>query len=212
MKGSSLILSSTILSYASCLKLNKRNNPTVVSVDFEKRTKDVSFPHGKRDNDDIVEMKLSAEIDPGSADLLLLTNEIETCKKRDCQGGVYNPEKSETFEWDEEQVSGSFGSGESWEGIYANDTSFLESVELDSFQFVGTTEFNTTTAGIFSIFGVGLYSLEHAEIKYPNLPYALADAGEINTPAFNLWFNNETHGEFLFGGVNKAKYTGPLVT
>ncbi|CVK85964.1 related to YPS1-aspergillopepsin [Fusarium mangiferae] len=173
MKGSSLVLSSTLLSCANALQLHKRHNPSIVSVNFEKRTKDVFPSHEKRDSDAVVEMK--------------------TCKKKDCQGGIFNPEKSETFEWSDEQVSGSFGSGESWEGEYANDTFTLGSSTLNSFQFVGVTEFNATTAGIFSIFGVGIYR-------------------EINTPAFSLWLNNETHGEFLFGGVNKAKYTGPLVT
>ncbi|KAG4255819.1 hypothetical protein FPRO03_04767 [Fusarium proliferatum] len=232
MRGSSLVLSSTLLSCANALQLHKRHNPSVVSVNFEKRTNHVFPSHEKRDNGAVMEMKvdqkgflywanftignpqqrLSAEIDTGSSDFLVLTNQIKTCKEKDCQGGIFNPEKSDSFEWSDEQVSGSFGSGESWEGEYANDTFTLGSSTLDSFQFVGMTEFNATTAGIFSIFGVGIYSLEHADIKYPNLPYALANAGEINTPAFSLWLNNETHGEFLFGGVNKAKYTGPLVT
>ncbi|KAF4441017.1 aspartic-type endopeptidase OPSB [Fusarium acutatum] len=139
--------------------------------------------------------KLSAEIDTGSADLLVLTNKIETCKEKDCQGGIFNPEKSDTFKWGDEQVSNSFGSGQSWKGEYANDTFTLGSSTLDSFQFVGVIEYNATNGGYFSVFGVGIYSLENAETKYPNLPYALANAGEINTPAFSLWLNNETHGE-----------------
>ncbi|EXK81638.1 hypothetical protein FOQG_13931 [Fusarium oxysporum f. sp. raphani 54005] len=109
MKASSLVLSSTLLSCANALQLHKRHNPSIVSVNFEKRTKDV-FP------------------------------------------------------------------------------------------------------GHENTFGVGLYTREHAEIRYPNLPYALAEAGEINTPAFSLWLDNKTHGEFLFGGVKKAKYIGPLVS
>ncbi|PNP76489.1 hypothetical protein FNYG_09908 [Fusarium nygamai] len=194
MKGSSLVLSSTLLSCANALQLHKRHNPSVVSVNFEKRTKHVLPSHEKRDNDAIVEMN------------------VETCKEQDCQGGIFNPEKSDIFEWGDEQVSNSFGSGQSWKGNYANDTFTLGSITLDSFQFVGVTEYNATNSNIISVFGVGIDSLENAHTKYPNLPYALADAGEINTPAFSLWLNNETHGEFLFGGVNKAKYTGPLVT
>ncbi|KAI3576138.1 aspartic peptidase domain-containing protein [Fusarium oxysporum f. sp. albedinis] len=168
MKGSSLVLSSTLLSCAKALQLHKRHNPSIVSVNFEKRTEDVFPGHEKRGNDEIVEMKvdqqgvlywanftignppqrLSAEIDTGSSDSIVLTNQIETCEKKRLQ----------------------------------------------------------------CTFGVGLYTREHAEIKYPNLLYALAEAEEINTPAFSLWPDNETHGEFLFGGVNKAKYIGPLVS
>ncbi|KNB14404.1 hypothetical protein FOXG_13268 [Fusarium oxysporum f. sp. lycopersici 4287] len=197
MKGSSLVLSSTLLSCANALQLHKRHNPSIVSVNFEKRTKDVFPGHEKRGNDEIVEMKvdqqgvlywanftignppqrLSAEIDTGSSDSIVLTNQIETCV---------------------------------WEGTYANDTFMLGSSTLESLQFVGVSECNATTNGITSTFGVGLYTREHAEIKYPNLLYALAEAEEINTPAFSLWLDNETHGEFLFGGVNKAKYIGPL--
>ncbi|EWY82291.1 hypothetical protein FOYG_14401 [Fusarium oxysporum NRRL 32931] len=199
MKGSSLVLSSTLLSCANALQLHKRHNPSIVSVNFEKRTKDVFPGHEKRGNDEIVEMKvdqqgvlywanftignppqrLSAEIDTGSSDSIVLTNQIETCV---------------------------------WEGTYANDTFMLGSSTLESLQFVGVSECNATTNGITSTFGVGLYTREHAETKYPNLLYALAEAEEINTPAFSLWLDNETHGEFLFGGVNKAKYIGPLVS
>ncbi|EGU79858.1 hypothetical protein FOXB_09620 [Fusarium oxysporum f. sp. conglutinans Fo5176] len=168
MKGSSLVLSSTLLSCVNALQLHKRHNPPIVSVNFEKRTKGVFPGHEKRGNDEIAEMKvdqqgvlywanftignppqrLSAEIDTGSSDSIILTNQIETCEKKRLQ----------------------------------------------------------------CTFGVGLYTREHAEINYPNFPYALAEAGEINTPAFSLWLDNKTHGEFLFGGVNKAKYTGLLVS
>ncbi|KAJ4112829.1 hypothetical protein NW760_004649 [Fusarium oxysporum] len=199
MKGSSLVLSSTLLSCVNALQLHKRHNPPIVSVNFEKRTKGVFPGHEKRGNDEIAEMKvdqqgvlywanftignppsrLSAEIDTGSSDSIILTNQIETCV---------------------------------WEGTYASDTFTLGSSMLGSLQFVRVSEYNATTNGITSTFGVGLYTREHAEINYPNFPYALAEAGEINTPAFSLWLDNKTHGEFLFGGVNKAKYTGLLVS
>ncbi|KAH7217325.1 aspartic peptidase domain-containing protein [Fusarium oxysporum] len=153
MKGSSLVLSSTLLSCANALQLHKRHNPSIVSVNFEKRTKGM-----KVDQQGVLcwanftignpPQRLSAEIDTGSSDLIVPTNQIETCEKK----------------------------------------------------------------GLQCTFGVGLYTREHAEIKYPNFPYALAEAGEINTPAFSLWLDNKTHGEFLFGGVNKAKYTGLLVS
>ncbi|KAJ5094252.1 hypothetical protein N7456_010113 [Penicillium angulare] len=45
-------------------------------------------------------------------------------------------------------------------------------------------------------------------LAYGNsLTQALADAGEINSPAFSIY--DQT---ILFGGVNKAKYDGPLTT
>ncbi|KAH7151398.1 aspartic peptidase domain-containing protein [Fusarium sp. MPI-SDFR-AT-0072] len=149
MKGSSLVLSSTLLSYVFTDHRKRDDDVVEMRVDQQNFLYWANFTIGNPPQ------RLSAEIDTGNSDLLVLTNEIETCKEKGCLGGIFNPE---------------------------------------------------------NIFDVGIYTLEHAEIKYPNLPYALADAGEINTPAFSLWLNNQTHGEFLFGGVNKAKYTGSLVT
>ncbi|KAG8670497.1 hypothetical protein FPOAC2_09856 [Fusarium poae] len=237
MKGSSslLLASSTLLSAASGLQLNKRHDPSVVSINFEKKTRDSSASLRKR-ADDVAEMdvdkhgtnflywtnftigtppqNLYAEIDTGSSDLLVLTDEIKTCDKEECIGNIFTIQKSRTFDWieSEDQVSGSFGSGESWSGYYANDTFSFGDIKLDNFQFVATTEYNSTTAGIFSIFGIGLPSGQRAAKKFPSLPYALRNAGEINTAAYSLWLDDDQSGHFLFGGVNKAKYTGPLVT
>jgi hypothetical protein len=50
--------------------------------------------------------------------------------------------------------------------------------------------------------------------KYNNLPYALTAAGITKSTAYSLWMNDvsaET-GTILFGGVNKAQYTGELQT
>ncbi|KAM5385931.1 hypothetical protein ACJA88_002081 [Fusarium oxysporum] len=61
MQGSSLVLSSTLLSCANALQLHKRHNPSIVSVNFEKRMKEVFPGHEKRDNDDIAEMKVDQQ-------------------------------------------------------------------------------------------------------------------------------------------------------
>ncbi|KAF5236258.1 hypothetical protein FAUST_6606 [Fusarium austroamericanum] len=237
MKGSTslLLASSTLLSAASGLQLNKRHDSAVVSVNFEKRARHASESLGRR-ADTVVDMfvdkhgmrvsywanytigtppqNLYAEMDTGSSDLLVLTNEIEACKKEKCIGNIFNTEKSQTFDWveSEDQVHGSFGSGESWSGYYAKDTFNLGDVKLDSFQFVATDVFNATVAGIVSIFGVGLPIGQRAANKFPSLPWALRNTCEINTAAYSLWLDDDQSGHFLFGGVNKAKYKGPLVT
>ncbi|GKU22918.1 unnamed protein product [Fusarium langsethiae] len=218
MKGSvSLLLaSSSLLGAESGLQINKRHDPAVVSFNFEKNTRDASPSLGRR-ADDVAEMNvdkhdttffywanftidtppqnLYAEIGTGSSDLLVLTDEIETCKKEECIGNIFNIQKSRTSDL---VGSGSFGSRESWSGYYANDTFSFGNVKLDGFQFVATTEFNCTTAGIFSMFGVGLPSGEHAAQKFPSLPYALRNAGEINTAAYSLLLEDDQSGHFLF--------------
>ncbi|KAL4727958.1 hypothetical protein ACLX1H_004660 [Fusarium chlamydosporum] len=91
--------------------------------------------------------KLHSELDTGSADLLVLTDEIEVCKnKSECVGNVFSTGKSRTLQWvdSEPEVSGAFGSGETWPGYYANDTFTYGDATIDGLQFVATTECNNT--------------------------------------------------------------------
>ncbi|RGP69581.1 hypothetical protein FSPOR_4685 [Fusarium sporotrichioides] len=208
MKGSAslLLAPSSLLGAASGLQLNKRHDPAVVSFNYEKNTRDASPSLGRR-ADDVAEMNvdkhgttflywanftiytppqnLYAEIDTGSSDLLVLTERLKP---------------SRTFDWVEsaDEVSGSFGSRESWSGYYADDTFSFGNVKLDSFQFVATTVFNATTSGMFSIFGVGLPIGQRAAKKFPSLPYALRNAGESNTAACSLLLDDDQSGHFLF--------------
>lgn len=50
-------------------------------------------------------------------------------------------------------------------------------------------------------------SLGYGNASSISLTQALADAGTINSPTFSLWGQTA-----LFGGVNKARYFGPLYT
>ncbi|KAL4876484.1 aspartic peptidase domain-containing protein [Aspergillus karnatakaensis] len=46
-----------------------------------------------------------------------------------------------------------------------------------------------------------------------SLPFNLVDRGLINTPSFSIWSEqgvDSTKGGILFGGINAAKFTGPL--
>lgn len=49
--------------------------------------------------------------------------------------------------------------------------------------------------------------------NYANLPEALVNSGAIKSAAYSLWLNKYSGtGNLLFGGVNKAQYTGELQT
>lgn len=232
-----LLAASSLLSPVSGLQLNKRHSPAVLPVNFDKKIRQASESLRRRADDAVVDMdvdkhgqtiaywanftigtppqKLYSELDTGSADLLVLTDEIEVCKnKSECVGNVFSTGKSRTLQWvdSEPEVSGAFGSGETWSGYYANDTFTYGDATIDGLQFVATTEYNNTVSNINSVFGIGLPALENAVDKYANLPYALRNAGHINTAAYSLWLDSDQSGQLLFGGVNKAKYTGPLIT
>ncbi|KAI6783180.1 aspartic-type endopeptidase-like protein [Emericellopsis cladophorae] len=68
----------------------------------------------------------------------------------------------------------------------------------------------------YGLVGVG-YTVNEASLstmgcEYPNLPVAMQHEGLINSIAYSLWLNDldANTGNILFGGVDTAKYTGPL--
>ncbi|KAJ5365759.1 hypothetical protein N7517_008645 [Penicillium concentricum] len=62
--------------------------------------------------------------------------------------------------------------------------------------------------------GVGYYNWNSIGLSADNtsFPYQLVDRGLIRSPSFSLWGNTSESGGagLLFGGINKAKYHGPL--
>lgn len=75
-----------------------------------------------------------------------------------------------------------------------------------------------TSIGI-GIMGIG-YNTSEANIGtgngtiYPNLPYAMANAGLIKSNAYSLWLNDlqANTGTVLFGGVDTGVYLPRLST
>lgn len=106
---------------------------------------------------------------------------------------------------------------------YADGTSAEGDYITDNFTIGGTTvsEFimglALSTGNQFGIMGIGLPSNE-AVVQidpgnaYPNLPVQMANLGLVSTTAYSLWLNDldASTGSLLFGGVDTAKYHGPL--
>ena len=236
MKASVLVLGA-FASATTALELTKRENPAVLNIPFERQLRqNDQTSTSRRTRRDAVSVdtglngntwaywanftlgtpptKLWAEFDTGSADLLILTSEVELCQKDEsnCFGGVATANESSTWEWTSKEVQGSFGSGESWTGEYAQDVLKIGGAELKNFQFAAAEHYSEGNWGLFNIFGIGLWTQEHDQKGYNNLPYALAEAGYIKSPAYSVWLESREHGNFLFGAVDKSKYKGPLVT
>lgn len=69
----------------------------------------------------------------------------------------------------------------------------------------------------FGLVGVGYPSneagVEAGTIQpYPNLPLQMVNEGLTRTPAYSIWLNDleSASGSLLFGGIDTAKYRGPL--
>lgn len=66
---------------------------------------------------------LSAQLDTGSSDLVLLTTYVDKCKNSpdECSGGAFDSDKSSTLAWTEEVTSGSYADDDGYSGYYARD-------------------------------------------------------------------------------------------
>ena len=237
MRSSILLALGALASCASAINLVKKDEPKHVSLPFTRQLK-ADHPLYKRNGDLSVDVDkrnegflywvnytigtppvdLYAIVDTGSNDLLILTNNIQECVNNasDCHGGVVNSKDSSTWKWTQEQVSGSYGSGEGFVGNYATDTFGVGDATIKDFVFVGVTEYKATGNGIISIFGIGLMAGEDdvgaGGSGYNNLVYAMKKAGYINAAAYSMYLEDYDKGNFLFGAVDKSKYKDPLVT
>ncbi|CAI7574904.1 unnamed protein product [Penicillium discolor] len=74
---------------------------------------------------------------------------------------------------------------------------------------IGGVKVDTMKMGIVTerMITANTLSLGYGNASSISLTQVLADAGTINSPAFSLWGQTA-----LFGGVNKARYFGPLYT
>jgi hypothetical protein len=117
-----------------------------------------------------------------------------------------------------------YGDGTDAQGNYVLDTVSLEGTVLKKFQFIDVDQFTTQITieqpwepAVSGLIGLGAKQLEagaDANFTYHNLPSAMVDAGLIKSDAYSLWLDDieSIHGQLLFGGLNRAKYEGDLVT
>ncbi|KAI9035252.1 acid protease [Aspergillus affinis] len=126
--------------------------------------------------------------------------------KENCDGyGGYNTSTSKTAEF----VSSDFAvndRGPNVTGDFFKDALVIGNTKLDSMK-LGVAYDGITSNTI----GLGYGEEGSSSVS---LPQALTDAGIINSPAFSMWTNYGYRygGKILFGGVNKAKYSGTLQT
>lgn len=120
-------------------------------------------------------------------------------------------------------------------GPFAEDTIGIGDVRIDGVQFGVADEVDSTTGFAVGLMGLGYSYYEASKRQYPNIPEVLASSGEIASRLYSVYLNDigtyqcfpslslpksadaffttvETSGSVLFGGIDKSKYTGPLVT
>lgn len=155
-------------------------------------------------------------LDTGSSDAWVISNQANLCTNKAMQkhydescGPTYDPSDSSTYAL---KIQGGFNitylDGTAATGNYITDNFEIYNVTVKSLQMGLATSVETGTG----VLGVGFTQDEAAQTKYPNIITELADQNFTNSRAFSLYLNDirATTGTLLFGGVDTAKFSGPL--
>ena len=233
MKTSTIFSTAIFATSTLALLLLKRDSPNSLSVPFMRERKDKTFTlrSRKQPSSDVEvtahssafvywanvtigtpPVTILAEVDTGSADVVVLTNQVCGKSYSFCQGGSIDQTISSTWIWLDEKVNDATIPHSSWSGAYATDNFGISGVSLKDLKFIGVTEYAGDEDNIRNILGIGLPASERSTKSYSNLPSALAKAGYINTPAYSMYLEDESKGLFLFGAVDKSKHDEPLLT
>ena len=157
-------------------------------------------------------------IDTGSSDLWVNTPASSLCgaSSNPCAfAGTYAANSSSTYQYVASNFNISYVDGSGASGDYVSDTVTVGSEKIDRLQF-GVGYSSTNAQGIL---GIG-YPLNEVQVgragkrPYNNLPAQLVADGTIQSMAYSLWLNDldANKGSVLFGGVDQAKYTPPLLS
>ncbi|KAH7144018.1 aspartic peptidase domain-containing protein [Dactylonectria macrodidyma] len=161
---------------------------------------------------------LRLHLDTGSSDLWVNSANSSLCSTAMnlcAEAGTYNANSSSTYEYVGSYFNISYVDGSGAAGDYATDTFRVGDTKITSLQF-GIGYESSSDQGVL---GIG-YSTNEVQAgvagksPYKNLPARMAADGLIASNAYSLWLNDlssET-GTILFGGVDRARYDGELVS
>ena len=154
---------------------------------------------------------LQIQIDTGSAALFAVGTNDTSCMSdpaSNCADGVFNPSKSSTYNLtDEGGLQLYYGDGSDFDfGDLFTDVLTIGSTPIQNVS-MGVSYNGTDALGVF---GLGFNS----DLSYNAPLAAMVDQGIITRAAYGMYLPTSTDqpGSLLFGGIDTAKYTGPLVS
>ncbi|KAK9239400.1 aspartic peptidase domain-containing protein [Lipomyces kononenkoae] len=162
--------------------------------------------------------KLRLQIDTGSSDIWVQSAQNEFCQESDnpCnETGIFQPQRSSSFSPISNNFYIAYGDGSYAKGEYAYETFDIGGASVKNLTIAVATDANATEG----IMGIGypnneaVVSSYGSSYQYKNLPDLLVEQGFIQSRAYSLWLNDleASTGSILFGGVDRAKYSGNLV-
>ncbi|ODV80920.1 acid protease [Suhomyces tanzawaensis NRRL Y-17324] len=154
-------------------------------------------------------------LDSGSSDLWVMSSINPQCHSHggdvDCDRyGTFNESASSTWQPNGENFSISYLDKTYARGAWGTDVvSLTPQLKLDNATFAVADDSDSNVG----VFGIAYQVQESAQKKYTNIPALMKEQGLINKIAYSLYLgtSSDTSGTILFGGVDRAKYSGELV-
>lgn len=180
--------------------LRKRNDPET-SLDFTGERYFVDY--------EIAGQKISAILDTGSSDTWAFATGSSG-------SNLFDPDSATSgYKWLNNDFTDSYGDGSNTvTGSWADATVTLAGASVDNYPIAYLNQSDNLFPDNRGIFGISVKSAESAPTKYTPFVQRLQEQGTINANAFSLYMANEdaTDAELILGGVDSAKYKGPLYT
>ncbi|KAK6358204.1 hypothetical protein TWF730_007555 [Orbilia blumenaviensis] len=160
---------------------------------------------------------IQLQLDTGSSDLWMFSE--EACRSDDvmCLGGIFDPEESSTYEL---LYNGEFNisyvtPGSGVHGDYIRDNVQMAGAEIKGLTMGLAKRAKQVPTGIM---GIGyreneaIFAQTGGRNSYPNIIDLMANQSIINTRAYSLYLDDKdaATGTILFGGYDTEKYFGDL--
>lgn len=156
-------------------------------------------------------------VDTGSSDFWVQTTLNSQCTQECQQQGIFDESQSSTFHNNYTTFYILYGNGQIYSlGLWGQETATIGSgltVEKANIAFANNSNIE------WGLLGVGYAGLESTYNQqagtgtiYANFPVQLKQQGKILKSAYSLYLNTDSTSNILFGGIDKAKYTGEVST
>ncbi|CRG82858.1 hypothetical protein PISL3812_00204 [Talaromyces islandicus] len=161
--------------------------------------------------------EVTVQLDTGSSDLWIFSSDNECNNKYGCLGGSFNENASSTLVNDMPNLLNySYGSGDSGTGDYVLDDVHIGGHTIKNARF-GISHTSKGEQPIYGLFGLAFPGNEFITnlnmSAYDTIVMKMSQQGLINSAAFSLYLNDDDGKKnILFGGYDKAKYSGELQT